>query len=35
MVKSKSMTSEETQLNEYLSKEGINPIETDLGEWIF
>jgi len=34
MVKSKSMTSEEIQLNQYLEKEGLKPIETDLGEWI-
>lgn len=34
MVKSKSMTSEEIQLNHYLEKEGLQPIETDLGEWI-
>jgi len=34
MVKSKSMTSEEIQLNKYLEEEGLSPIETDLGEWI-
>jgi len=34
MVKSKSMTSEEIHLNDYLEKEGIKPVETDLGEWI-
>lgn len=34
MVKSKSMTSEEIQLNKYLENEGLSPIETDLGEWI-
>lgn len=34
MVKSKSMTSEEIQLNQYLENEGLKPIETDLGEWI-
>ena len=34
MVKSKSMTSEEIRLNDYLEKEGLHPIETDLGEWI-
>jgi len=33
-VKSKSMTSEEIRLNDYLEKENIKPIETDLGEWI-
>lgn len=34
MVKSKSMTSEEILLNHYLEKEGLQPVETDLGEWI-
>jgi L-lactate dehydrogenase complex protein LldF len=34
VVKSKSMASEEIHLNTALEKEGINPIETDLGEWI-
>ncbi|MGA1862577.1 LUD domain-containing protein [Deferribacter thermophilus] len=34
VVKSKSMTSEEIKLNEFLEKNGITPIETDLGEWI-
>ncbi|MCX8083324.1 MAG: LUD domain-containing protein [Calditerrivibrio sp.] len=34
IVKSKSMTSEEIKLNHYLEKEGLKPIETDLGEWI-
>jgi iron-sulfur cluster protein len=34
IVKSKSMTSEEIKLNDYLFKEGLSPIETDLGEWI-
>lgn len=34
IVKSKSMTSEEIKLNDYLEKEGLKPIETDLGEWI-
>ncbi len=34
VVKSKSMTSEEIQLNLYLKKAGITAIETDLGEWI-
>lgn len=33
-VKSKSMTSEEIGLNEVLEKQGIEPIETDLGEFI-
>lgn len=34
IVKSKSMTTEETQLNPYLIKEGFTVDETDLGEWI-
>ncbi|MBZ4653659.1 MAG: hypothetical protein JG781_998 [Peptococcaceae bacterium] len=34
IVKSKSMVSEEIHLNEYLEKQGIQMIETDLGEWI-
>lgn len=34
IVKSKSMTSEEIKLNNYLEKQGLKPIETDLGEWI-
>ena len=33
-VKSKSMTSEEVGLNEALEEEGIEPVETDLGEFI-
>ena len=33
-VKSKSMTSEEVGLNEALEKEGVEPVETDLGEFI-
>lgn len=33
-VKSKSMASEEIGLNEALERDGIQPIETDLGEWI-
>ncbi len=33
-VKSKSMLSEEIGLNDWLEKLGINPIETDLGEYI-
>ncbi len=33
-VKSKSMTSEEINLNEALEKNGIEPVETDLGEFI-
>ncbi|GCE12882.1 LUD domain-containing protein [Tengunoibacter tsumagoiensis] len=34
VVKSKTMVSEETELNHYLEARGITPIETDLGEWI-
>ena len=34
LVKSKSMVSEETRLNPFLSRHGIAPRETDLGEWI-
>jgi L-lactate dehydrogenase complex protein LldF len=33
-VKSKSMTTEEIELNHALEAEGIRPIETDLGEYI-
>ena len=34
IAKSKSMTTEETQLNAYLIDRGYEVIETDLGEWI-
>lgn len=34
IIKSKSMTAEEIQLNPYLEKEGFIVDETDLGEWI-
>ncbi len=34
VVKSKSMLSEEMGLNERLDSEGIEPVETDLGEYI-
>jgi len=34
IVKSKSMTAEETFLNDHLEKEGFKVTETDLGEWI-
>ena len=34
VVKSKSMVTEEIHLNEYLSKNGIESVETDLGEYI-
>ena len=34
IVKSKSMTAEETFLNDHLENEGFQVTETDLGEWI-
>jgi len=34
VVKAKSMTTEEIHLNDYLGKNGIDSIETDLGEYI-
>ena len=34
LVKSKSMISEEIELNEHIEKAGVEPIETDLGEFI-
>ncbi len=34
IIKSKSMTAEETFLNTHLEKEGYEVTETDLGEWI-
>ena len=34
IIKSKSMTAEETHLNPALEKEGFRVVETDLGEWI-
>jgi L-lactate dehydrogenase complex protein LldF len=34
VVKSKSMATEEIHLNAALEREGVNPVETDLGEWI-
>jgi len=34
VVKSKSMTSEEIEVNEALEAEGIDVVETDLGEWV-
>ncbi|HML24910.1 MAG TPA: LutB/LldF family L-lactate oxidation iron-sulfur protein [Aggregatilinea sp.] len=34
VVKSKSMASEEIHLNQALAAAGIDPVETDLGEWI-
>ena len=33
-IKSKSMVSEEIGLNEYLDQIGVEPVETDLGEYI-
>jgi len=34
VVKSKTMTSEEIHLNEFLEKRGVEVVETDLGEYI-
>jgi L-lactate dehydrogenase complex protein LldF len=34
VVKSKSMLTEECHLNPYLEREGIEVVDTDLGEWI-
>jgi iron-sulfur cluster protein len=34
VAKSKSMVSEETELNHYLANLGVEVVETDLGEWI-
>ncbi|MBK7172112.1 MAG: iron-sulfur cluster-binding protein [Bacteroidales bacterium] len=34
VVKSKTMVTEEIELNEHLSKQGIESLETDLGEYI-
>lgn len=34
VIKSKSMTTEEIDLNEFLENKGIDPIESDLGEYI-
>jgi len=34
VVKAKSMTTEEIHLNQYLQKQGIESVETDLGEYI-
>lgn len=34
LVKSKSMTSEEIEINAHLEAAGIEVIETDLGEWV-
>ncbi len=34
VIKSKSMTSEEIDVNEYLEADGRDVVETDLGEWV-
>jgi iron-sulfur cluster protein len=34
LVKSKSMTSEELEVNEALAADGVDVVETDLGEWV-
>ena len=34
VAKTKSMTTEEIHLNQALQEAGIEPVETDLGEWI-
>ena len=34
VVKSKSMTSEEIEVNEALEEDGVDVVETDLGEWV-
>ncbi len=34
ILKSKSMLSEEIEINEYLERAGVEPLETDLGEYI-
>src|SRR5215208_87132 len=34
VVKSKSMATEEIELNAYLQEQGLEVVETDLGEWI-
>ena len=34
LVKSKSMTSEEIEVNEHLRERGVDVVETDLGEWV-
>ena len=34
VVKSKSMLTEECQLNPYLERNGVEVVDTDLGEWI-
>ncbi|SDY16551.1 LUD domain-containing protein [Halopenitus persicus] len=34
VVKSKSMTTEEIEVNDALAAAGVEPVETDLGEWV-
>ena len=34
LAKSKSMTSEEIEINEYLEADDVDVVETDLGEWV-
>jgi iron-sulfur cluster protein len=34
LVKSKSMTTEEIEVNDHLAERGIDVVETDLGEWV-
>ena len=34
LVKSKSMTSEEIEVNDHLQEAGVDVVETDLGEWV-
>ncbi|WP_284011515.1 LUD domain-containing protein [Haloarcula pelagica] len=34
LVKSKSMTSEEIEVNDALEADGVDVVETDLGEWV-
>jgi len=34
VVKSKSMTTEEIDVNEALEADGVDVVETDLGEWV-
>ncbi|MFC4544277.1 LUD domain-containing protein [Halosolutus amylolyticus] len=34
VVKSKSMTSEELEVNDALAEDGVDVVETDLGEWV-
>ena len=34
VIKGKSMVSEETELNDFLEREGVTPVESDMGEYI-